>query len=142
LVAPYIDDHAHNHTQGRRCSPLRSGTRPDVVPGLPTDSPDLAGFPRHSPVPARRSPNRAGAGESAALTSKMEQGTMTTHPPSCSREGSGVTAVALVLIAAGVLLLLDNFGILWIDRVWNLWPVTLIAVGVAELIHWGKERLS
>jgi hypothetical protein len=72
----------------------------------------------------------------------MEQGTMTTHPPSCSRAGSGVTAVALVLIAAGVLLLLDNFGILWIDRVWDLWPVTLIAVGVAELIHWGKERLS
>jgi hypothetical protein len=52
-----------------------------------------------------------------------------------------VTAVALVLIAAGVLLLLDNFGILWIDRVWNLWPLALIAVGVAQLIHWSRERL-
>ena len=66
----------------------------------------------------------------------------TTPPPSCARTGSGVTAVALVLIAAGVLLLLDNLGILWIDHVWNLWPLTLIAVGVAQLIHWGRERMS
>ena len=68
--------------------------------------------------------------------------TQTTHASSCPGTGSGVTAVALVLIFAGVLLLLDNFGILWIDRVWNLWPLTLIAVGAAQLIHWGKERLS
>jgi hypothetical protein len=96
---------------------------------------------RYSPVAARRSPNRAGTGKPPALTFKLEQETMTTHPSSCPRAGSGVTAVALVLIAAGVLLLLDNFGILWIDRVWNLWPLALIAVGVAQLIHWSRERL-
>jgi hypothetical protein len=67
---------------------------------------------------------------------------MTTYPSSSSRSGSGATAVALVLIGAGVLLLLDNFGILWIDHVWNLWPLALIGVGVAELIHWGKQSQS
>jgi len=50
--------------------------------------------------------------------------------------------VALVLIGAGLLLLLDNFGILWIDHVWNLWPLALIAIGVAELIHWREEGQS
>ena len=52
------------------------------------------------------------------------------------------TVVALVLIGAGLLLLLDNFGILWIDHVWNLWPLALIAIGVAELIHWREEGQS
>jgi hypothetical protein len=61
------------------------------------------------------------------------------HSKSCGT-GAGVTVVALVLIAAGVLLLLDNLGILWIDHVRNLWPLSLIAVGVAELIHWRKQN--
>jgi hypothetical protein len=60
----------------------------------------------------------------------------------CGHTGAAVTAVALVLIAAGVLLLLDNLGILWIDHVWNLWPLSLIAVGVAELIHWRGQSQS
>ena len=61
-----------------------------------------------------------------------------------SNFGSGVTALALILIGAGVLLLLDNFGFLWIDRVWDLWPLALIAIGLAELLRWsghsGLER--
>jgi hypothetical protein len=67
---------------------------------------------------------------------------MTTYHSSSRRAGLGVTVVALVLIAAGVLLLLDNLGILWIDRVWDLWPLSLVAVGVAELIHWRKQSQS
>ncbi len=51
----------------------------------------------------------------------------------------GVTILGLILISAGVLLLLDNLGILWIDHIWNLWPLSLIAVGVAELIRWGRR---
>jgi hypothetical protein len=65
---------------------------------------------------------------------------MKTYPSGSCGGGSGVTALALILISVGVLLLLDNFGILWIDHVWNLWPLTLIGVGVAELIHWGKRN--
>jgi hypothetical protein len=67
---------------------------------------------------------------------------MTTYHSSSCKSGSGVTALALILISAGALLLLDNFGILWIDHVWDLWPLTLIAVGVAELVHWRRERQS
>jgi hypothetical protein len=66
----------------------------------------------------------------------------TAHHAKCGHTGAAVTAVALVLIAAGVLLLLDNLGILWIDHVWNLWPLSLIAVGVAELIHWRRQSQS
>ena len=64
---------------------------------------------------------------------------MTTYQSGCRPSGSGVTAVALVLIAAGVLLLLDNLDILWIDHVWDLWPLSLIALGTAELIHWRRR---
>ncbi len=54
----------------------------------------------------------------------------------------GVTVIALILISAGVLLLLDNLGILWIDHIWSLWPLSLIAVGVAELIRWRRQSQS
>ena len=54
--------------------------------------------------------------------------------------GSGVTALALILIGAGVFLLLDNLGILWIDRVRDLWPLTLIAIGLVELLRWSRQR--
>jgi hypothetical protein len=63
------------------------------------------------------------------------------HPRSCS-SSMGVTVIALILISAGVLLLLDNLGILWIDHIWNLWPLSLIAVGVAELIRWRRQSQS
>ncbi|MBZ5591777.1 MAG: DUF5668 domain-containing protein [Acidobacteriia bacterium] len=65
---------------------------------------------------------------------------MTTHHSSSQSSGAGVTAVAFMLILAGVLLLLDNFGMVWIDHVWDLWPLTLIAVGLAELLHWSRRR--
>jgi hypothetical protein len=67
---------------------------------------------------------------------------MTTYHSGSCKSGTGVTVLALILISAGVLLLLDNFGILWIDRVWDLWPLTLIAVGVAELIRWRRQKQS
>lgn len=60
------------------------------------------------------------------------------QPGSCDG-GIAATVIALILISAGVLLLLDNLGILWIDHIWNLWPLSLIAIGVAELIRWRKQ---
>jgi hypothetical protein len=65
---------------------------------------------------------------------------MTTVHSSSRNSGAGATVVAFTLILAGVLLLLDNFGIVWIDRVWDLWPLTLIAAGLAELLHWSRQR--
>jgi cell wall-active antibiotic response 4TMS protein YvqF len=65
---------------------------------------------------------------------------MTTVHSSPGNSGAGATAVAFTLILAGVLLLLDNFGIVFVDRVWDLWPLTLIAAGLAELLHWSRQR--
>ena len=65
---------------------------------------------------------------------------MTTYSSHTCKPDSGLTAVALLLIGAGVLLLLDNFGIVWIGRIWDLWPLALIAMGLAELLHWSRQR--
>ena len=50
------------------------------------------------------------------------------------RRFSGVPVAALLLIAAGVTLLLQNMGIvrweLWLE-IWRFWPVVLIAIGVS-----------
>jgi predicted membrane protein len=47
---------------------------------------------------------------------------------------------AVLMIAAGVLLFLDNIGVLPIREVWQYWPVLLIALGVAKLS--GSRLLS
>jgi hypothetical protein len=65
---------------------------------------------------------------------------MTMVHSSSRNSGAGATAVAFTLILAGVLLLLDNFGIVWVEHVWDLWPLTLIAAGLAELLHWSRQR--
>ena len=50
------------------------------------------------------------------------------------RRLSGVPIAALLLIAAGVTLLLQNMGIvrweLWLE-IWRFWPLVLIAIGVS-----------
>lgn len=40
----------------------------------------------------------------------------------------------IVLIAIGVLLLLQNFGILDWSSLWKFWPVILVAVGISMLL--------
>ena len=50
------------------------------------------------------------------------------------RRFSGVPIAALLLIAAGVVLLLQNMGIvrweLWLE-IWRFWPLVLVAIGVS-----------
>ncbi len=49
-------------------------------------------------------------------------------------EWEGV-AVPIVLIATGLFLLAGDYaGILSLDRIQNLWPVAVIAIGLAELM--------
>ena len=47
--------------------------------------------------------------------------------------------MAFTVILAGVLLLLNNFGMVWIEHVWDLWPLALIAAGLAELLQWSRQ---
>ncbi len=51
------------------------------------------------------------------------------------RRGPGThgIAFAVILIAVGVLLFLDNIGLFHFSDIWRFWPVAFIALGVAKL---------
>jgi hypothetical protein len=59
-----------------------------------------------------------------------------------SRPGAWETiALPIVLIITGIILLGgDYLGILSLDRIQNLWPVAVIAIGLVELISRDGER--
>jgi hypothetical protein len=40
----------------------------------------------------------------------------------------------LILTAAGVVFLLDNLNIIYLDEWWHYWPVLLIVVGFVKLV--------
>lgn len=52
--------------------------------------------------------------------------------------GAAMIPVVLLLIAA--LSLMNGFGIIQIARVWNFWPVTLIATGLEEIYLWSATK--
>ena len=41
---------------------------------------------------------------------------------------------AMLLIAAGVILLLDRLGMVEVRYLWQLWPLGLIALGIGRLV--------
>ncbi|MBZ5591778.1 MAG: cell wall-active antibiotics response protein [Acidobacteriia bacterium] len=43
--------------------------------------------------------------------------------------------IAILIIAAGVLLFLDNLGLFHVYDIWRLWPVALIAVGLSKMFE-------
>lgn len=45
-----------------------------------------------------------------------------------------VNTGGIVLIAIGVLLLLQNFGILNWGSLWKFWPLILVALGISMLL--------
>jgi len=61
----------------------------------------------------------------------MEAGT---EAGTTSRNASRLFA-GLVVIALGAIALLDNFDIVRIGNVWRLWPLILIAVGLAKVLR-------
>ena len=46
----------------------------------------------------------------------------------------------LVIVVLGVLLMLDNLGVLEIERLWRFWPVILIAFGLHRLLEQPAQR--
>jgi len=53
----------------------------------------------------------------------------------CQRRGPATQGVifAVIIIALGVLLFLDNIGLFRFHDIWQFWPVLLIALGVSKL---------
>src|SRR5262250_2832694 len=43
--------------------------------------------------------------------------------------------VGMVVIALGALALLDNLGVLDVGDVWSLWPLLLVAFGLARMLR-------
>ncbi len=58
-----------------------------------------------------------------------------------SRNASRLFA-GLVVTALGAIALLDNFNIVRIGNVWRLWPLILIAVGLAKLLRGSPGRFA
>jgi hypothetical protein len=46
----------------------------------------------------------------------------------------------LVIVVLGVLLMLDNLGVLEIERLWRFWPVILIAFGLHRILEQPGQR--
>jgi hypothetical protein len=58
------------------------------------------------------------------------------------RTSSGLVA-GVVIIAAGVILLLDRFGVLNVEEIWRYWPLLLVAGGAAKAVQAsGPGRLA
>ncbi len=52
--------------------------------------------------------------------------------------GLGGAIIGLILAGIGVLLLLQNLGIVIVENLWDYWPVLLIVAGMSKLLHsWG-----
>jgi predicted membrane protein len=47
--------------------------------------------------------------------------------------------MGLIVMSVGLLLTLDNFGVLDSRRFWQLWPVILIVLGLTRLSHWARS---
>jgi Cell wall-active antibiotics response 4TMS YvqF/Domain of unknown function (DUF5668) len=46
--------------------------------------------------------------------------------------------MGLIVMCVGLVLTLDNFGILDSRRFWQLWPLILVALGLTRLSHWAR----
>jgi hypothetical protein len=56
----------------------------------------------------------------------------------------GQLALPLTLLLAGILVVMNQFGLVHPAHVWSLWPIGLIAAGLEELYLWsvapGEDR--
>src|SRR5258705_7115087 len=112
-----------------------SGILPDkAAPTLQDNS-----LSRRSPVPDRRSPNCAGQALRHPVLCAwtpgvgVQEGIEMMEAGTTSRNASRLFA-GLVIMAFGTLALLDNLGIVRIGNIWRLWPLILIAVGLAKVL--------
>jgi predicted membrane protein len=46
--------------------------------------------------------------------------------------------MGIIVMCVGLMLTLDNFGVLDSRRFWQLWPLILVGLGLARLAHWAR----
>lgn len=54
--------------------------------------------------------------------------------------GSGHLVLGGMVVLLGVVFLLQNLGFFYVDRIWDLWPVLLIAMGVSKAVSGPSVR--
>jgi Domain of unknown function (DUF5668) len=59
-------------------------------------------------------------------------------PP--GRRAAGRVLIGLCVIAAGAALLMSNLGLLHLEVSYRLWPLILVALGLAKLVEQGALR--
>lgn len=69
---------------------------------------------------------------------QQEEATIDITPDEKSGSSKGAITISIILIVIGLIALMDNF--LYIDWIWKLWPVILIALGVVIIINTQKNR--
>lgn len=69
---------------------------------------------------------------------QQEEATIDITPDEKSGSNKGAITISIILIVIGLIALMDNF--LYIDWIWKLWPVILIALGVVIIINTQKNR--
>lgn len=52
----------------------------------------------------------------------------------------GILMIPLLLTLMGMVAAMSGFGFLPQFRIWNYWPVTLIATGLEEVYLWAKNQ--
>jgi len=51
------------------------------------------------------------------------------------QNGPNAAFVGIVIIAVGALFLLQNLGVVYVQEIWQFWPVILIALGISKLVE-------
>lgn len=69
---------------------------------------------------------------------QQEETTIDITPDEKRGSNKGAITISIILIVIGLIALMDNF--LYIDWIWKLWPVILIALGVVIIINTQKNR--
>lgn len=52
----------------------------------------------------------------------------------------GGLMIPVVLLTIALLSFTDGFGIVQVARLWNFWPVSLIATGLEEIYLWSTSK--
>src|SRR5258708_7393721 len=50
----------------------------------------------------------------------------------------GRLVIGSIVLVLGILFLLENLGIVYVERIWSFWPVILIGMGIGRVVEGGS----